>query len=190
MDIEIKFTGFEKVDKFTRQVAPDAIEAARKNAVNRVLSKAKTRSRRAISNASGVKPLKLLNPRLKLFRVSKRYSTGKLVYYAQSIPLEILAGKSGVQWVRGASVTIKGKNYPGTFAGTPRKGKNANKRKRVYKRVSRTGDNQKDLRPQYKDMKPYRGIVLTVARRVANQELDKQFQAQVTYQLKRMGYTN
>lgn len=177
MKFDVYFNGMENVDNFVKKVAPEAIKDAERQAINKTLSKISTRSKRGISNATGIKPLKLFKSRFRIRRVTKNKRNGSVIFKATSFPVEILPKKYL-------------KQFPGTFKATPKKGKFANKRERVYKRVSRTGEANQDLRPQYKNISQHKKLIFKVGNRVVRQDLSRIFHSQLQYQLQRKGYTS
>lgn len=187
--IDIQFEGMKHIDEFVNKVAPEVVKIATRNAVNKTLSKTKTRSVRGIARSSRVKPAKLIKARFRMFLANKKNLAGAVIFKHTSLPVELLATKSGVQWNRKmAGARVRGKTYVGSFGATPTKGSRAGKFKRVYERVAKTGDNKNDLHVKRIEMKPFGPIVKKVGQRTTDQMLVDTFHKQLKWLLQKNGY--
>jgi len=184
--VDIAFKGIEHVDEFVNRVAPEVVEASSRAAMNKTVTKIRTRATRGISRQSDIKPLKLIRKRMRLFKANPRRAFAGVRFDWAPMPAEALGE---VKWSRFMPAARAGRyKFPGAFAGTPRKGKFANKRKRIYVRAGDTGSNKQDLHAQYKLLEPFRGILGKVGRRVVQQELLQNFGDQLAFRLRRGGY--
>ncbi len=191
MKFTIEFEGMNHVDDFVKKVAPEVVELSQRAAINRTISKVRSRSLKGVSKAAGIQPQKLLNPRFRLLRSGRKFKSGSVLFIQTGIPVDQMANRSGVQWNRNmAGAKVRGKTYTGTFAAMPTKGRNAGKRKRIYDRVSKSRVNNESLHVKRISLKPYGKILTTVGRRVSDKMLVSEFHKQMKWRLRSKGYTS
>lgn len=187
--MQVKGLTVDKLDKVTKSIAPRVIADSTKFAMNKTIAKARGRAVKSISNASGVKPAKLIKQRTAIFKARSNRLVAGIYFRTGPMPAEVLAGKTGPKWNRKMTgVTVKGHTFEGAFTGVPQRGKNAGKRKRIYQRVSNTGSNRSDLRAQYIHIERFGPILPKVGERVVAQHLEKEFISQFEFRMKKAGF--
>lgn len=186
VDIYVKGLTVDKLDKIAKSIAPRVVAESTKFAMNKVVTSARGRAVKSIANASGVKPQKLIKQRTAIFKATVRKQRAGIFFRTGPMPVETLGEPKWNKKMIGAKV--KSKTYEGTFAGTPRKGKLANKRTRVYRRVSKTGSNRSDLRAQYIHLEKYGPILPKVGQRVVAQRMEKEFISQFNFRMEKAGF--
>lgn len=182
--VDIRGMTAKKLDSYFGTMMPKAIRDSQRVAMNKTVALIKTATYRDVATAENIRPMSIIKQRVRAFNANgKRLSAG--VYFDWiGIPVEILAGKSGPRWRRRSKgVTVKGRFFEGAFTGTPRAGRLANKRVRVYKRVASTGSNKDDLRGQYVYLVAQAGKPITIGNRITNERLEELFIQQMNWRI-------
>lgn len=186
--VNIKGMTFGKLEKMFREQYPKEIEAASVSTLNRVANSIRSDATRELSNASSIKPSKILRARMKITRANKNRIVAAVSFRYAPIPAEMLAGKSGPTWSRKSKgVRTKGRFYDNAFLATPKAGRFAGKRQRIYNRVSRTNTNKVDLHAQYVKLDQLAPLFITVARSTINAKAEKEFTRQLNFRLSKIG---
>jgi len=182
--VDVRGTTFGQLERTFRDAFPKQIQQAAVSTLNRVGAKIRTDAVREISKKANIRPAKLIRQRTRIAKANKNRLQVRVYFKTGPMPLEIIAGKNGPKWNRKMSgVTIKDRYIEGAFTGTPRQGKHANKRKRVYVRVSDTRDNRQDLRPQYAVLELHGQILIDVGNRVIKDMFENEFNRQLNYRM-------
>lgn len=184
--VDIRGTTAKQLDSYFGKTMPKAIADSQRVAINKTMALVKTATGRDVASAENIKPQSIIKQRLHVFRATSRRLAGGIYFDYIAIPAEILAGKNGPRWKRRSrGVSVRGRFFEGAFTGTPRAGRLANKRVRVYKRVSQTGDNRKDLRAQYVHLLAQRDKPIVIGTRITNDRLADIFLQQMNYRLEK-----
>jgi hypothetical protein len=184
MTLDIRGITSKKLDELLRVTYPREIEAAQISALNRVSTTIRAEAAREISSASKIKPISLIKGRMRRFKATKKRMVTGVYFVNRPMPAELLAGKKGIKWNRKMVGAKAGPfTHAGTFAGTPRAGRYANKQQRIYYRVSDTGDNRKDLQVKRLDLEKHSPLLKTVGQRVIDRNLEKLFLQQFEYRI-------
>lgn len=187
IDVEGKTIG--QLEDYVKNIAPEVIKESTRHAMNRTVATIKSRAIKGVASASNVKPQKFIRQRFSSFMAKPNRLVAGVTFRYPPIPAEVVVGKGGVKWSKDMpGAKAKGRTYIGAFTGTPHKGRHANKRKRIYRRVSRTGSNRSDLRAQYIHIEKYAPILKKVGERVVNQKLTSEFVRQFNFRMTKAGF--
>jgi hypothetical protein len=183
MRVDTKGFTVAKLDAYQKEFHKEVYQA-QMNSMNRVATTIRAETAREIASASGLKPVKRIKERMARFRATKKVLVCGVYFRYASMPAEMLAPKSGVKWTRKMKGARAGnKLYEGTFGATPHAGKYADKRMRIYTRVSRTGSNRKDLVVKYIPLKQYEPILAKVGNTVVERDLESTFIQQFEFRM-------
>lgn len=184
--IDVKGATYGEINDVLINKYPKVAKASFISSVNTVARTIKSRSIRGISKSAKITPMKLIRQRMPLWKANRKRLRAGIFFHYNPMSLELLAGKNGVKWnPKKGGVKVKKHFIKGAFAANPTKGKHAGKRKRVYKRVSRTGDPRTDLHAQYITLDKFTGILPKTAQRVVNQKMSKEFRTQLNWRLEK-----
>lgn len=182
--VDIRGTTSKQLDQHFNQLVPKVVRDAQIAAINKTTALIKTAAAREISSSANIKPQGLIKTRTKQFKAKKNRLTGGVYFNYSPMPAETLAGKGGVRWNRKSKgIRIKGRFYEGAFAATPRAGKHANKRVRVYIRDGNTGSNRRDLIAQYEMLDGQKAKLIAIGKRITDERLQTLFIEQFNWRM-------
>lgn len=184
MNFSVDVKGALEIDKFLRKEFPREVKSSMISALNKTNTTIKGKASKNISNASGIKPQKLIRQRVVAFKANKNRMAAGTKFRFNAMNAELIGKPKWNRLMVGAKV--KGFNFPGSFTGAPKAGKFAGKT-RIYRRVSNTGNPKADLRPERISLKPYTKYHISTGKSVANTTLRKEFVRVLKYRVGKRG---